>query len=192
MKILAIGPHPDDVEYGCWGLLASKHADSVTICIVTGTSEGERAKEAWSAAMTIGGVVKSLHRKDGSIQIDSQLIDDITELSSGFDLVLTPHPEDTHQDHRAVSQATLSALRRRPTSLAYYATPSTLHEFNPNTYLRLTADLVAAREKALLCHKSQLHNQYFTKEHLLAKDAWWGYRSGYERAEPYQLARYSF
>lgn len=192
MKILAIGPHPDDVEYGCWGMLASKRASSVMILIVTGTSSSDRAKEAWSSAMTIGAAVQFLHRKDGSVQIDSQLIDDIAELAVGYDLVLTPHPEDTHQDHRSVSQATLSALRRRRTGMAYYSTPSTLHEFNPNTYLDLTPELVIARANALACHKSQLHNQYFTPEHLLAKDTWWGYRSGYKRAEAYQLARYSF
>jgi LmbE family N-acetylglucosaminyl deacetylase len=192
MKILAIGPHPDDVEYGCWGLLSSVHAESVEIVIVTGTSSSDRAKEAQASAKTINANIQFLHRKDGSVQIDSQLIDDITELSSEYDLVLAPHPEDTHQDHRSVSEATLSALRRRHTSLAYYATPSTLHGFNPNTYLDLTPDLVAARAKALGCHKSQLHNQYFTKEHLLAKDTWWGYRCGYGRAEAYQLARFSF
>lgn len=192
MKVLAIGPHPDDVEYGCWGLLSSQKVTSCAILIVTGTEAGERAKEAWSAAMTIGASVGFLHRKDGSVQIDSQLIDDISEKAVGYDLVLAPHPSDTHQDHRAVSQATLSALRRRRTGLAYYSTPSTLHEFDPNAYLDLTPELVEARAKALACHKTQAHNQYFTPEHLLAKDTWWGYRSGYRRAEAYQLARFSF
>ncbi|MDA0333991.1 MAG: PIG-L family deacetylase, partial [bacterium] len=60
MKVLAIGAHPDDLEYGCAGTLI-KHAqrgDEVYMMIITdGSSGGQadlRAREQRKAAKIIG------------------------------------------------------------------------------------------------------------------------------------------
>ena len=60
MKILAIGAHPDDVEYGCAGALIhhAQRGDEVYIMIVTDGAQGgdpeTRRQEQLAAAKVVG------------------------------------------------------------------------------------------------------------------------------------------
>src|SRR5436309_285059 len=66
MKILAVGPHPDDIEFGCAPVLIQETAKSHVVRIVVasrgesasfGTPE-ERAAEAREAADVIGAEIE--------------------------------------------------------------------------------------------------------------------------------------
>ena len=60
MKVLAIGAHPDDLEYGCAGTLIKhvQRGDQVFLALVTDGSEGGegavRPEEQLAAAKIIG------------------------------------------------------------------------------------------------------------------------------------------
>jgi LmbE family N-acetylglucosaminyl deacetylase len=122
-KILAIGAHPDDVEFGAAGLLLKEitHGSKVKIIITSLGEAGssgtptERKQEAEDAADLIGAEFEYLPMGG-----DCHLVDDpktriaLAEVIRNWkpDIVLAPSlTENQHPDHLAVAQATRAAAR---------------------------------------------------------------------------------
>jgi len=111
MRVLVFGIHPDDVELGCGGTVATCAArgDEVTIVDLTrgesssnGTSE-QRAEEARVAAQHLGvGARDNLQIADAGVQSEhpgqqQQVAACIRRYRP--DVVLFPNPDDPHPDH---------------------------------------------------------------------------------------------
>ena len=118
MKILALGCHPDDIEFGCSGTL-SKYADAghdVYMLVMTqgqaGGDDNLRQKEQETAAAIIGceRLIWGGYR-DTELPLNRALIvsieDVIDELEPAF--IFVHYGEDTHQDHRVLNRATVTA-----------------------------------------------------------------------------------
>jgi LmbE family N-acetylglucosaminyl deacetylase len=162
MNILAIGAHPDDVEFGCGGALvkysAARH--NVYILILTNGSYGAdpqvRIREAESAARFLG--VKKLYW--GGFE-DTELTDNrdlilkienvVTEVKP--DIVLINHPDDVHQDHRAAALTAISATRYIKEVL-FFEVPTT-QRFDPDIFVDI-ADVLEMKLKVLQLHASQV------------------------------------
>jgi LmbE family N-acetylglucosaminyl deacetylase len=163
MRILAIGAHPDDIEFGCAGALAqySQQGEEIYLLVVADGGMGGdpqvRKKEQEISAEIMG--VKELlwgGYQDTFVIFDKPLID----LLEGFlrdvtpSLVLVSYPEDTHQDHVRLAKATISATRYTP-NVIFYETPTSIG-FNPMIF----ADIGETLEKKVKCleaHTSQFH-----------------------------------
>ncbi len=165
--ILALAPHPDDLEIGCGGTLAqhAKRGDEVHIYVATsgevgGVAEVRRAEQV-KAAEILG--VKEIHW--GSF-VDTKLPESSRDLMKSLedviqrvnpDTVYINHNHDTHQDHREMAQVARSATRYVPNVLAY-ETPSTL-DFEPTAYMD-TSDTLSLKLKALEAHASQVERTH--------------------------------
>lgn len=112
VDILAFSPHPDDVELGCGGslILAADSGLRVTVADLTRgemSSRGtpaRRAKEAETAAGRLGLFARlSLGLPDTRIGTDPAHRQAIIRLIQQTKprLVLAPHWQDRHPDHRA-------------------------------------------------------------------------------------------
>ena len=162
MNILAIGPHPDDIEIGCAGTLIryARAGHRVFLLILTSGDVGGdatlRRKEAEASADHIGarqvfwGVFK-----DTELHADKTLINRIEEVVKACqpDIVLVNYSEDTHQDHRASALATVSAARYAKEVL-FYEVPTTFN-FDPKIYVDI-GDVVEKKFTALKLHASQV------------------------------------
>jgi LmbE family N-acetylglucosaminyl deacetylase len=162
MNILAIGAHPDDIEYGCAGTLV-KYADRghrIHLMILTGGEEGgngeERQREQSAAAETIGTqqVFWGGYR-DTQLPLNQELIDKIEEVLVEVkpDLILVNHGDDTHQDHRILTRATMSATRY-VRNVLFFEGP-TSQNFNPQVFVDIS-DTLERKFKALEAHASQV------------------------------------
>jgi len=109
--ILAVGPHPDDVEIGAAATLAKEAAAgrSVVICDLTAGEMGTngtpatRAQEAAAAAVIIGASRRiCLHLPDSRLGQAPQGADLLAGLIRVIRprLVMGPYGEDRHPDHR--------------------------------------------------------------------------------------------
>ena len=163
MDILAVGPHPDDIEIGCGGALI-KYADrghNIFLLIITkGEQGGEvevRYREQLKAAEIIG--VKEVFW--GGLK-DTELLDkgnEIIHTAEHYinlvkpDFIFVNFSEDTHQDHRIVNRSVLSATRYVKNVL-FYEVPTT-SDFIPEVFVDISESL-DKKIKALEAHASQV------------------------------------
>ncbi|WP_233491969.1 PIG-L deacetylase family protein [Auritidibacter sp. NML100628] len=133
-SVLAIGAHPDDLDFGAAGTLAGLVACGVQVRygIVTDGDAGgfhdqersalatQRQHEQRVAAETIGvSTVDYLGYRDGAVVPGPDLEEDLVHLMREMrpDLVLAPHPErdwsslqKSHPDHLATGEAVTRAI----------------------------------------------------------------------------------
>ena len=159
--ILAIGPHPDDIELGCFGTMSRfmKSGDNVNFLILTkgegGTIEGDRILESKESAGLIGVNLFIEKLPDRFISEGPETISVIEKYVEMLKphSVFIPSGNDTHQDHRSTFNACMVACR--PVKEIYaYETPSTSRNFTPNYFVDIT-DFIDIKIKAVKIHNSQ-------------------------------------
>lgn len=147
-SVLAIGSHPDDIEWGCAGTLLrlAKSGYRIYFYVATvGESGGDpemRRTEQYYAVDAIriehifwGGF------KDRYIPDDHSVVKSIEDAikQSNPTYILTHFPKDSHQDHRAIANATISAARDNCNILLYESSSSL--EFIPLLYVNIQSQI---------------------------------------------------
>ena len=184
MRILAIGAHPDDLEFRCFGTLAlhAKRGDDVFICGVANGSMGHvvippkelaeiRKKEAEKAASIIGAKAYiNLDVEDLAIRSDDpiltdKMIDVIRDVRP--DYIISHRTDEYHHDHnetgKLVFHTSFSATcphyyTKNPAFLrvpSLYYMISSSPNFHATDYVDIS-DVMELKLEALACHKSQL------------------------------------
>ncbi len=120
MRILAIGAHPDDIEYGCAGTLVKyrQQGHQIFLLVVTdGACKADpvvRRTEQEESAHIIGAEEVIFGEfADTELTCSRDLIMFIEKIAREVqpDFGFVPYPDDTHQDHRALAQAAIPASR---------------------------------------------------------------------------------
>ena len=123
LTLLAIGAHPDDIEFGCGGVLLAEAArgSAIALCVCsrgeagTNGSPEEREAEARTAAKLLGATIEFLDlggdcRMEVSAANNLALARLIRKVRP--DLLLSPTPRgDQHPDHMIISQLCRNAAR---------------------------------------------------------------------------------
>jgi LmbE family N-acetylglucosaminyl deacetylase len=162
MNILAVGPHPDDIEFGCGGALLKYAAfgHRINLLILTDGSYGGdplvRKAEQEEAARLIGARLFWGGYRDTELQGSRELIQKIDGVISETqpDIVFLNFWADVHQDHRAAAQAAVSASRYIKEVL-FYEVPSTQH-FEPDIFVDIE-DVLDKKIQLLGLHASQVN-----------------------------------
>ncbi len=162
MNILAIGAHPDDIEFGCGGTLIkySEAGHNVFLLVMTLGDQGGnseiRSKEQMASKKIIGA--KELYwggYEDTHLIVNKELITKIEEVISenNPDMIFCHYSEDTHQDHRHLTQAVMSAARNLK-NVIFYEGPTT-QNFSPGVFVDIS-DLLENKIDSLMAHESQV------------------------------------
>ncbi len=167
VNILAIGAHPDDIEYGCGGTLLkySRAGHRVFLYLATHGSYGgdgnERAREMVRSAQLIGAADLFWGGyTDTQIPLNQGLISELEGIIEKVRprFIFTHWWDDTHQDHRNLTACTLSATRYTPNFLFYEGPTS--QNFDPHVYVDIS-EVLEAKMDLLKAHASQI-----TKTHI--------------------------
>ena len=162
MKVLALGCHPDDIEFGCGGTL-SKYAtaghDVYMMVMTEGHAGGDdkvRKLEQERAAEIIG--CEQLFwggYRDTELPLTRELIQGLESVIGQIEpaFIFVHYGEDTHQDHRVLSQATVTATRYTRNVL-FYEGPTT-QNFTPTVFVALDG-VIDRKIGALQAHASQV------------------------------------
>ncbi len=163
LNILAIGAHPDDIEFGCGGALikyTQKKGNRLFLLVMTGGglggSSSVRTKEQKASGKILGA--EKIYwggYEDTHMVVDSDLIGKIevviAEVKPNF--IFCNFPDDTHQDHRHLAQAIMSATRYIRNVL-FFEGPTT-QNFNPQVFVDIS-DTLDRKIEALQAHRSQV------------------------------------
>lgn len=204
LDLLAFGAHPDDVELGVGGILATaaQAGYGVGIADVTGGEMGsygnkaERAREAQQAASIINAWRINLHIPDRSIIINRKNLDQVVTLirTTKPALILAPYAMDRHPDHIITSQLVEQAcfdsgLKKvcsqlpcyRPKVLAFYCLNQGV---TPSVIIDVSA-CYAVKQAAIAAHQTQFGQQGTShiKELIVSRDRYYGAMLGVEYGE---------
>jgi len=162
MNILGIGAHPDDLEFGCGGIFhkLSKKGHKLSMLVMTGGGVGGNAEvrkaEQQCAAKLLKARLLWGGFRDTEVLMSRELIQTV-ERCIGLvkpDLIFTNFDDDTHQDHRNVSKAVITAARYTK-NLIFYEVPTTLN-FVPTVFSDIGA-VIGDKVRLLKCHRSQIY-----------------------------------
>ena len=163
MKILAVGAHPDDIEIGCAGnfLKYTSSGNDLYLMVMTMGGKGGETETRKAEQIRSAEILKATDLVWGGYE-DTQLtprmndmVADIEKLLKKIkpDFFFVSYGEDSHQDHRALCRAAVSASRYIKNVL-FYEVP-TSHEFSPSVFVDIK-DTIDGKIAALLAHKSQV------------------------------------
>ena len=162
MNILAIGAHPDDIEFGCGGTLSkySEQGHKVYMLVLSKGDKGGdpeiRQKEQEKSARILGAEKLYFGKHvDTEIVQNQELITEIEDFLKDIkpDFIFVHYFDDTHQDHRNLSNSTISATRYIQNVL-FYEGPTT-QNFTPNVYVDIT-NALDKKYECLEAHVSQV------------------------------------
>ena len=223
-KVLIIAPHPDDEILGCGGLIGrvKQEGGKVYILIVTvGNTELYGGKSNVDARMKETEDVMKFIKADGydvclvgddyHLKLDTvpqKKLVDLIEKESKFslnkikpDVVVIPFIGSVNQDHRAVSQAALTACRPRPHELKAFQSVVLLYEdpaqnnslefFKPTFYVDIK-DTLDFKCNALALYKSQVRGRLHqcSEDTIRIKAQSRGREIAIEAAEAFMLHRF--
>jgi LmbE family N-acetylglucosaminyl deacetylase len=176
LSILCLGAHSDDIEIGCGATiltLAERHRRAIFDWVVF-SANGIRKDEANCAAQWFAGA--ALRRATVYDFPDGFLPYYGADVKSAFeqikrdlapDLILCPHLNDAHQDHRVVSELAWNTFRNH--TILEYEIPKYDGDLGrPNVYVPLTDTASQKKVDGLLqVFQSQRARHWFTSDVFL-------------------------
>ena len=200
MRILALGAHPDDIEYGCGGTFIkfARRGDEIYFMVLTkgefGGDAEVRQKEQEDAMKFIG--VKKIFwagYKDTELPNARIIISDIDRVISEINPneVYVNYIDDIHQDHRTLAECTLAATRyvRR----VFFYEDYTSVKFEPDIFVDI-GDVLEEKQKLIQIYSSQVVKTYPTKldmiESVRATANFRGFQGKVKYAEGFKAFRF--
>ena len=171
LRLLVVGAHADDIEIGAGATILRLLADrrGSTVLWVVASAASDRAAEARASAAAFSAdasdyelVVGDLH--DGRLPAEVPALKDLLESvkSRDIDLILAPHVQDLHQDHRIVAETVWQTFRNH--LVAEYEIPKYDGDLgHPNLY----ADV----DETMLTRKIDLLQAHYPSQR---DRSWWG------------------
>lgn len=194
-RALAVGAHPDDAEFGCYGVL-QRFDESAVLVLSQGErggapelrrSEAEEAARVVRARLTIGSLPDTQIPTTTAVDAVATAIDEFAP-----DVVFCPSRHDAHQDHAAASHACHLATRYFSGLVLCYITPSAMARFAPQVVVGLAQEEWETKLLALSAHRSQAHRAYLAADYLDTTFRYWAQQvfPGGGHAEPFELLRW--
>lgn len=193
-RALAVGAHPDDVEFGCFGTLQRFEARLVLVLSAgeMGGPPDKRRLEAAEAAETIGAELQVGSQPDTAVGV-AAAADAVTGALARFrpDVVFCPSAADEHQDHAVAARACRLATRGFAGLVLAYLTPSAAAGFRPQLFVGLNDEEWQTKLAALDAHRTQCHRSYLSREYLEVTARYWALQAdAFGRAEPFEVLRW--
>ena len=176
-SIMAIGAHPDDIEFGCSGTLL-KHIDKgdkvVYVCMTSSQSTDGVTKKVLRTSEELTSEVhcatqlmkipkdrvRFLPFTDLHVPFDFQSVSKLDELIQRYkvDTIYTHWAGDSNQDHIATFKATMAAARYVPNVFCYEQIPVPRHTENEMkvNYYNDISNYIYDKIEIAKCHQSQI------------------------------------
>ncbi len=195
MNIIAIGAHPDDIEFGCAGTIMRhiKRGDSATFVILSRGEKGgdpeTRSKESRDSAKKIGAKLHIFDYPDTAVPQSHELIEKLEAIIKDLNprRVYTHSVKDTHQDHRNAAYTTLVAARLVPEIFAYES-PSLYLNFSPNYYVDISS-YIDQKTELLKNFTTQNGKDYMKINAIRGLSQFRGLATSVSHAEAFEIVR---
>ena len=208
-RILAISAHPDDMEFEAGGTLAKwalKGHEVYHLILTTGEYRDmsgrfykvETLKEEAQNAAEVLNITKVmfLAYKTTNLPNHGKIVSEVDKIVQDMspDVIISHHPFDSHQDHRAAAEIMFAVSRQGRVNNVLSCAPlpyrPNVFAFRPQFFVDIYSTLNIKLE-AIRCYKSQYDK--FGGEKLIGRiQSWahvWGWAVEFEFAESFEVIR---
>lgn len=198
-RVLAVGAHPDDVEFGCGGTLLLLKEKGVDIRYIafskcTDLARNVGIEKEWKAAVKLLGLTDStaslldfpnrqLFTKEGEIR---EALEDVRDTFCP-DLVFTHSLDDIHQDHTTVREETRKVFKC--CTVLGYESPRSSVLFSPSVFVVIPVAVVSQKVRLVGCYRTQQKMPYANPDKLKAALQHYGTKIDAGYAEAFALIR---
>jgi LmbE family N-acetylglucosaminyl deacetylase len=198
-RILALGAHPDDVEFGCAGALEIFRRKGAMIKYIvfskcTDLPRNKGIEIEWEKAIKKIG----LNRNNAELldfpnrllyTYEALIREKLEEIREVFNpqLVFTHSPDDVHQDHNCLREECQKVFKS--CTLLGYESPRSSVKFNPDFYIVVPGDIAEKKRDIIDCYESQKALAYSNPEKILAAMKYHGTKINAQYAEAFNLIR---
>jgi LmbE family N-acetylglucosaminyl deacetylase len=199
MDVVFVSPHPDDVEFACFGTLLKhkERGDRIIYLAVSECSDLPRNKNLASESRKVIEFIKPFRE----IRLDlpnrrvydtenretlRKALEDIRD-SNDVAMIYSPWQGDINQDHRATAEEVIRVFRYN-TILQFEITHS-CPGFTPNYYEEISEEHRAKKMEIIQFFKSQMEKSYATPRWIEGVMLFRGLESGVKYAEAFMLWR---
>ena len=205
-RILVLGPHTDDGEFGCGGAINKFIMNNKDVYYATFSIAEESVPEGMPRDILLSEVRNASRelgiKKDNLInfryrvrhfpQFRQDILEEMVKLRKDIqpDLVLLPSKDDVHQDHHTIYAEGLRAYKF--TRILSYEMPWNNLSITTNAYVLLEETHIATKIRAIQCYKSQINagRNYANEEFLRSLARTRGVQSGTRYAEAFEVVRW--
>lgn len=197
-KIMLVGAHPDDIEFGMGGTLSKfKECKNVKFKVIV-FADCEEQPGNKGITKEFQESMKFFEIKDYELhdlpntrlpEYSSEIRNILEESKSSFipDVVFSTSKGSIHQDHRIVAEE-VERVFRNISCLSYEDVKSSPH-FKPNFYHMLDKKHVRNKIKALSLYKTQYRRYYHDDELIMSLARFRGGQAAVNYAESFELVR---
>ena len=202
-SVLAIAPHPDDIELGMGATINRFTQRGIPVRVVVlssaeqslpeGVTSEDIQKECIDALDVLGVPSSSISFFDFPVRRFDEHRQDILEILVSHDrtfecdLVFCPSLSDTHQDHEVIARECVRAFRKR--TVLGYELPWNNRGFVPVLSFVVSEHDVDRKELALSKYRSQSNRTYFEPGLLKNLARLRASVTGYDFAESFEVIR---
>ena len=203
-KVLVLGPHTDDGEFGCGGTMARFIQEGKDVYYATFSCAEESVPEGLPKDILLQEVKKSsavLGIKPDHLliyrypvrkfaQYRQDILEDLVQLNRDLhpDLVLMPSLFDLHQDHQTIANEGLRAFKF--TSILGYEMPWNNLKFTFDTFIQINEEQLNLKLESVKCYRSQTGRKYANPEFIKGQACTRGVQSGMDYAEVFSQIRW--
>ena len=199
-RILMIGAHPDDIEFGCGAIISKlKNKDRITCLTLSKMKNHKRTeylvKEHYKSMNLLGITKDNIILKDFEERMFFKNRQDICDCLYDIYKEYNPsivfcHPvySDLHQDHEITSKETLRIFRET-TIFGYQNQPRYYYEYCPNVFIQVSKKDVENKAEALQSYITYKDKGYFNPELIISQLRSNGIVIGVEFAEAYHTSK---
>jgi len=170
-RILVIGAHTDDIEMMCGGTIAKFINSNSEIYYVTfsfadkslpkGFPKGTTGSEVAAAISVLNIPLLNLNLYNYEVRTlpehRQEILEDLVKLRKEInpDLVITHNSNDTHQDHKTVSDETFRAFKQTASIWGYESFKNN-RIFHSDLYVKLNLNQIDIKIQAISKYESQI------------------------------------
>jgi LmbE family N-acetylglucosaminyl deacetylase len=169
-RILFIGPHVDDIEFGCGGTISKINNKSEIFYLSFSFAEKsllsgyvkkdiEAEVRAACKVLNVENVISKNYETREFPKSRQEILEDLIEIKKQIkpDIVFIPSSFDTHQDHATVHNEGFRAFK----DITIFGYEASLNNrvFSPQLYCKLSKNDMDAKISALSCYRSQIEKK---------------------------------
>ncbi len=205
-RVLVLGPHTDDGEFGCGGTIAKFTAAGKSVyyaafsiaedSVPEGLPKDILDQEIRKAAAVLGIPSENLFVYRYPVrkfpQYRQELLEELVKLRSQIspDLVLLPARSDVHQDHQTIANEGIRAFKF--TRILGYEMPWNNLTMTTNCFIKLEEAHIAKKLEAIMCYQSQIAagRGYSDESFIRSQVRMRGVQCGSHYAEAFEVIRW--